>query len=315
VEGHHDEEEPARFEHAVDLAEERLGPLLEVLRDVRRERGVEAAVAVRRLQRVGTHQLHVGIMLARHAQRPPAVVDGGGAFAQLREQRQPGAGAAARFEDAEPAATEELPEDRRRHLVLLDGREVDVVVLPAGRALRPVLLGVRLVEAVGDLFAEKLLEAHGSLGATGRTGRSPRHSAFGTVVDVVAGAEPEGAAGASYRVVRFHVLRARKSASVNPQWTRAPSTAPCSLASRTLPGRVMVICGPGSFLLSTGLSIVVTSIARAPFAPSVRRLVLTCLKRLVLLRALGSSRCRRADTTCSGASVSDWMVTRGAVRT
>src|SRR5262249_11795919 len=94
-----------------------------------------------------------------------------------------------------------------------------------------------------------------------------------------------------------------------------PSTAPCSLASRTLPGSVMVICGPGSFLLSTGLSSVVTSIARTPFVPSVRRLILTSLKKLVLLRALGSSRCRRTDTTCSGGTVSDWMVTPGAVRT
>src|SRR5262249_61141199 len=131
--------------------------------------------------------------------RRPAVVGAEGGIAGLLEQRRPTAGAAARLGDAGPAATEELPEDRRRHLVLLDGREVDVVVLPAGRALRPVFLGVRLVEAVGDLFAEKLLEAHGSLGATGGGGRGARASVFRPRVGGGARAAPAGGGAAPRR--------------------------------------------------------------------------------------------------------------------
>src|SRR5262249_1020343 len=111
---------------------------------------------------VRPHEEHVRVVLARHPQRAPAVVDAEGAVAELLEERHPAPGAAARFEDAEPAATEEFTEDRRRHLMLLAGRAVDVVVLAPGRVLRPVLLGVGLVEALGDLFAKELLEAHDS---------------------------------------------------------------------------------------------------------------------------------------------------------
>src|SRR5262249_13866666 len=125
------------------------------------------------------------------AQRAPAVVDAEAPVAELLEERHPPAGAATRFEHAEPAPTEEFTEDRRRHLVLLDGREVDVVVLAPGRVLRPVLLAVGLVEALGDLFAKDLLEAHDSLGAAGSGGRRQRQSGFGpvlgAVVDVAAG--------------------------------------------------------------------------------------------------------------------------------
>src|SRR5262249_59388315 len=52
-------------------------------------------------------------------------------------------------------------EDRRRALVLVDGREVDVEVAASRVVLRPgLVLGVGLVEPHRNLFAQVLLEAH-----------------------------------------------------------------------------------------------------------------------------------------------------------
>src|SRR5438552_4210377 len=152
------EEEAVRLQHAMDLAEERLRPVLEVLGNVGRERGVEHAVAERRGEGVGAREVHPGIVLARDGERPPAVVDAEGAVPELLEERHPATRPAPGLEDAKPAAAEVLAERRCRHLVALDRREVDVVIRPSRMILGPVLLGVGLVEPLRDLVPEILLE-------------------------------------------------------------------------------------------------------------------------------------------------------------
>src|SRR5262249_51017103 len=109
---------------------------------------------------VRTGEIHRRVVLACDPQRPPAVVDAEGAVPELLEERHPAARPASRLEDAHPAAAEELAERRRRHLVSLDRREMDVVVRLARGLLRPVLLRVGLVEALRDLLPEALFEAH-----------------------------------------------------------------------------------------------------------------------------------------------------------
>jgi hypothetical protein len=131
-----------------------------VLGDVGRERGVERAGLERGDERVAAHEVHVRIVLAGDAQRAPAVVDAERPVAHRFEEGHPAPRAAARLEDLEPPCRV-LAERRRRHLVLVDGGEMDVVVGLAGEVLRPALLRVGLVEAAGDLFAEILLEGHG----------------------------------------------------------------------------------------------------------------------------------------------------------
>src|SRR5262245_61383102 len=182
VERHDNEEEPAGLEHAVDLPEEHLGAVLEVLGHVRRERGVERVVTVWRVQCVGLDQTHVGIVPSREAQRTPAVVDSEGQVAERLEERHPPAAPASRLEDAQSLlAAEVLAEDRRRPLVVVDGREVDVEVAAAGVVFRPgLVLGVGLVQPRGDLAAEILLEAHPARSfAIARRGssRSPSNAA------------------------------------------------------------------------------------------------------------------------------------------
>src|SRR5262249_19190896 len=111
VEGDDEEEESSGFEDAVDLAEQLLRAVLEVLRDVRRERGVEGVVPVGRRQGVAAYEAHVGIVPAREPQRTPAVVDAEGLVSERLEEGHPAAAPAARLEDLPSRPGEVLAED------------------------------------------------------------------------------------------------------------------------------------------------------------------------------------------------------------
>ena len=160
VVGHGHDQQAARLQHAVNLAQEPLWTVGEVLGHVRREDGIEAGGGEGTVDGIAPDQAQVAVVGAGDAQRAGAVVDAEGAMPEALEESHPTPRAAARLEDPLAASGEHPPQRRHTGLALLDDRNVHIVVGAAGHFARPGLELVGLVEPVGELGANILLERH-----------------------------------------------------------------------------------------------------------------------------------------------------------